>query len=94
MSVGVSVHSVQAAATTSSGFTWADAAVIFVLAIVGLLVLVAFAGRRTRRLTFRPRVRTEHNRRIREAAEEDVEAIEDGRYVPRRDVPDSPDDDL
>ena len=94
MSVGVSLISAQAGTTTSSGFSWGDAAVIFVLVIVGLLVLVAFFGRRTRRLTFEPRVRTAHNRRIRRAAEADVETIQGGGYVPRRDIPDTPEDDL
>jgi hypothetical protein len=94
MSVGVSVLSPQAAATASSSFTWGDALVIFVLVIGALLVLVAFAGRHTRLLTFRPRVRTSHSRRVREAAEEDVDMIEQSDYEPRRDRPGSREDDL
>jgi hypothetical protein len=81
-------------ASTSSGFTWGDAITIFVLVIVGLLILFAFIGRRSRRLTYRPRVQTEHDREVLEAAEEDVEAIEDNSWVTRRDIPGSREDDL
>lgn len=97
MSVGVSVFSVQATATTSSSstLTWGDAITIFVLVIVALLVLFAFVGRRSRRLTYRPRPKdTEHIDEFREAAEEDVEAIEDSGGPIRRDVPGSREDDL
>ncbi|HUY49991.1 MAG TPA: hypothetical protein VMV92_30485 [Streptosporangiaceae bacterium] len=65
-----------ATSATSSPFTVADAVVIFVLVIVVLTLLVALVGRRTRRLAFRPRVRSAHGRRIRRAAGQDVEAIE------------------
>jgi hypothetical protein len=82
------------AASTSSGFTWGDAITIFILVIVGLLILFAFVGRRSRRLTYRPRVQTEHDREVLEAAEDDVEAIEDNSWVSRRDVPGSREDDL
>jgi hypothetical protein len=82
------------AASTSSGFTWGDAITIFILVIVGLLILFAFVGRRSRRLSYRPRVQTEHDREVLEAAEEDVEAIEDNSWVTRRDVPGSREDDL
>jgi hypothetical protein len=94
MSVTGSMISTQAAATASSGFTWGDAAVVFVVVIVGLLVLVGFVGRRTRRLTYRPRLRTERDEEIREAAEEDVEAVEDDSWVTRRDTPGGREDDL
>ena len=80
--------------SSSSGFTWGDAITIFVLVIVALLVLVAFVGRRTRRLTYRPRVPTEHDREFLQAAEEDIEAIEDDSWVTRRDIPGSREDDL
>lgn len=79
---------------SSSGFTLGTAILVFVLLIVGLLILVAFVGRRTRRLTYRPRLQTEHEREVREAAEEDVEAIEDDSWVTRRDIPGSREDDL
>jgi hypothetical protein len=82
------------AASTSSGFTLGDAITIFVLVIVALLILFAFIGRRSRRLTYRPRVQTEHDREVLEAAEEDVEAIEDNSWVTRRDIPGSREDDL
>jgi hypothetical protein len=105
MSVTVSMLAVHLAAASptpspspspasSSGFTWGDAITIFVLVIVGLLILFAFVGRRSRRLTYRPRVQTEHDREVLEAAEEDVEAIEDNSWVTRRDVPGSREDDL
>lgn len=103
MSVTVSVLAVHLAAASpspsptaasSSGFTWGDALTIFVLVIVGLLILVAFVGRRSRRLAYRPRLRTEHEVDVREAAEEDVDAIEDTSWVTRRDVPGSREDDL
>jgi hypothetical protein len=82
------------AASTSSGFTWGDAITIFILVIVGLLILFAFVGRRSRRLSYRPRVQTERDREVLEAAEDDVEAIEDNSWVTRRDVPGSREDDL
>ncbi len=96
MSVTVSVISAPAAATTtSSGFSWGDAVTIFILVIVGLLILLAFVGRRSRPLSYRPRpVRTEHDYEFREAAEEDIEAIEEDGGPIRRDVPGSPEDDL
>ncbi len=102
MSVSLSMLGAQVAAASpspspspsSSGFTWGDALTIFILVIVGLLILLAFVGRRTKRLTYRPRLQTEHEREIREAAEEDVEAIEDDSWITRRDVPGSREDDL
>ena len=100
MSVTVSALAVHLAAASPSpspspsGFTWGNAIVIFVLVIVGLLILVAFVGRRSRPLWYRPRLRTEHEVRVREAAEEDVEAIEDDSWVTRRDAPGSHEDDL
>ena len=100
----VSMISAQLAAATpspspspasSSGFTWGDAITIFVLVIVALLVLVAFVGRRSRRLSYRPHpAPTEHNYEFRRAAEEDIEAIEDDGGPIRRDVPGSREDDL
>jgi hypothetical protein len=103
MSVALSMLAAQVAAaspspsptaSTSSGFTWGDAITIFVLVIVALLILFAFVGRRSRRLTYRPRVKTEHDREVLEAAEEDVEAIEDNSWVTRHDIPGSREDDL
>jgi membrane protein implicated in regulation of membrane protease activity len=102
MSVSLTVLGAQGAAASpaplpsaaSSGFTWADAAIVFVLVILALLILVAFVGRRTRRLSYRPRLHTEREVEVREAAEEDVEAIEDDSWVTRRDIPGSRDDDL
>ncbi len=103
MSVALSMLTAQLAAaspspsptaSTSSGFTWGDAITIFILVIVGLLILFAFVGRRSRRLSYRPRVQTEHDREVLEAAEEDVEAIEDNSWVTRRDIPGSREDDL
>ena len=104
MSVTVSMLGAQLAAASpspspspasSSGFTWGDALTIFILVMVGLLILLAFVGRRSRRLSYRPRpVRTEHDYEFREAAEEDIEAIEDDGGPPRRDVPGSREDDL
>ncbi len=77
MTSGVSVGSAWAeAASTSSSFSWTEAAVIFVVVIVALLVIVALVGRRTRLLVSRPRLRTTHSRRVRQAAEEDVAEIE------------------
>jgi hypothetical protein len=64
------------AASASTAFTITDAIVIFVVAIVLLTVGVALAGRRTRLLVTRPRLRTAHSRRVRRAALEDVEEIE------------------
>jgi hypothetical protein len=104
MSVTVSMISAQVAAASpspspspvsSSGFTWGDALTIFILVIVALLVLVAFVGRRSRRLSYRPHpVRTEHDYEFRQAAEEDVEAIEEDSGPIRRDIPGSREDDL
>jgi hypothetical protein len=81
-------------ATATAAFTVADAAVIFVIAVVVLGVIVAIAGRRTHRLASRPRLRTRHSRRIQRAAEEDVEVIERDarRFGP--DIPRTRDDDL
>ncbi len=70
MSVSLSMLGAQVAAASpspspspsSSGFTWGDALTIFILVIVGLLILLAFVGRRTKRLTYRPRLQTEHER--------------------------------
>src|SRR3984957_2727015 len=77
MTSGVSVGSAWAvAASTSSSFSWTEAAVIFVVVIVALLVIVALVGRRTRLLVSSPRLRTTHSRRVRQAAEEDVAEIE------------------
>ncbi len=77
MTSGVSVTSAWAAsASASSSFSWTDAIVIFVVVIVALLVTVALVGRRTRLLVSRPRLRTTHSRRVRQAAEEDVAEIE------------------
>jgi hypothetical protein len=77
------------AAAASKTFTVTDAIVIFVVAVVLLTLGVALAGRRTRLLVTRPRLRTAHSRRIRRAALEDVEEIErDARlYRPGRDAP-------
>ena len=103
MSVSVSMLTAQVAAATpspspspaaSSGFTWGDAITIFILVIVALFILFAFVGRRSRRLSYRPRVQTEHDREVLEAAEEDVDAIEDNSWVTRRDIPGSREDDL
>ncbi len=80
--------------TSSGGFSWGDALTIFILVIVGLLILFAFVGRRSRRLSYRPRVLTEHDEEVREAAEEDIEAIEDTSWITRRDIPGSREDDL
>jgi hypothetical protein len=77
MTSGVSVTSAWAAsASAASSFSWTDAIVIFVVVIVALLVTVALVGRRTRLLVSRPRLRTTHSRRVRQAAEEDVAEIE------------------
>lgn len=65
-----------ASAAASNAFTVTDAIVIFVVAVVLLTLGVALAGRRTRLLVTRPRLRTAHSRRIRRAAIEDVEEIE------------------
>lgn len=77
MTSGVSVSSAWAeAASASNSISWAEAAVIFAVVIVGLLLTVALVGRRTRLLVSRPRLRTSHSRRVRRAAEEDVAEIE------------------
>ena len=62
--------------SASSSFSATDAAVIFVVAIVSLLLAVALIGRRTPAAGRRPRLRTMHSRRVRQAAEEDVAEIE------------------
>jgi hypothetical protein len=92
MTSGVSVVSAWAgAASASTSFTITDAIVIFVVVIVLLTLGVALVGRRTRLLVTRPRLRTAHSRRVRRAAEEDIEEIEGDawrrgrREVPRRD---------
>jgi hypothetical protein len=104
MSVAVSMISIQVAAASpspspspvsSSGFTWGDALTIFILVVVALLVLAAFVGRRSRRLSYRVHpVQSEHDYEFRQAAEEDIEAIEDEDGPIRRDVPGSREDDL
>jgi hypothetical protein len=85
MTSGVSVSSVWAeAASASNSFSWTEAAVIFGVVIVALLVIVAVVGRRTRLLVTSPRLRTTHSRRVRRAAEEDVAEIErDARFYGR-----------
>lgn len=85
MTSGVSVSSAWAeAASASSSFSWTEAAVIFGVVIVALLVIVAVVGRRTRLLVSSPRLRTTHSRRVRRAAEEDVAEIErDARFYGR-----------
>ena len=85
MTSGVSVSSAWAeAASASSSFSWTEAAVIFAVVIVALLVIVAVVGRRTRLLVTSPRLRTMHSRRVRRAAEEDVAEIErDARFYGR-----------
>ena len=93
MTSGISVVTAWAgAASASNSFTITDAVVIFVVVIVLLIVGVAFAGRRTRLLVGRPRLRSAHSRRVRRAAIEDVEEIErdarlHGRYRGGREVP-------
>ena len=77
MTSGVSVSTAWAEGASASGsFSWAEAGVIFVIAIAALLLAVALIGRRTRLLVSRPRLRTMHSRRVRQAAEEDVAEIE------------------
>jgi hypothetical protein len=77
MTSGISLVSAGAGvASASQSFTITDAVVIFVVVIVLVIVGVALAGRRTRLLVTRPRLRTAHSRRIRRAATEDVEEIE------------------
>ncbi len=66
---------VQAQAT-ASGFTAGEALAVFVVVLVVVSVVLAFVGRRTRRLASRPRLRSAHSRRIRRAAEQDFETIE------------------
>ncbi len=88
MTSGVSVVSAWAGAASASSFTITDAIVIFVVVIVLLTVGVALAGRRTRLLVTRPRLRTAHSRRVRRAAQEDIEEIErDAWQRGRREVP-------
>ena len=73
MTSGISVVTAWAgAASASNSFTITDAVVIFVVAVVLLTAGVAIAGRRTRLLVSRPRLRTSHSRRVRRAAIEDV----------------------
>jgi hypothetical protein len=77
MTSGISQVSAWAgAASASKSFTITDAVVIFVVVIVVLTLGLALAGRRTRLLVSRPRLRTAHSRRVRRAAVEDVEEIE------------------
>lgn len=77
MTSGISLVSAWAgAASASQSFTITDAVVIFVVVIVLVIVGIALAGRRTRLLVTRPRLRTAHSRRVRRAAAEDVEEIE------------------
>jgi hypothetical protein len=81
--------------SASSGFGWGDALLIFILVMAGLLILLAFVGRRSRRLSYRPHpVRTEHDYEFREAAGEDIAAIEEDGGPIRRDAPGSGEDDL
>ncbi len=103
MSVTLSMLGTQLAAaspspspspSSSSGFSWGAALAIFVVVMVALLVLLAFVARGNRRLTYRPRLRTERDEEIREAAEEDIEAVEDDSWITRRDIPGSREDDL
>ena len=82
------------AATAVQAFTIGEAALIFVVAVVVVTVIVAIAGRRTRRLAFRPRLRTAHSRRIHRAAEEDIETIEQDARQYRPEVPERPVDEL
>jgi membrane protein implicated in regulation of membrane protease activity len=82
---------VQAQAATASGFTAGEALAVFVVVMVVLAVLLAFVGRRTRRLVSRPRLRSAHSRRIRRAAEQDFETIEQDE-APWREVPGHRDD--
>jgi hypothetical protein len=84
MTSGISLVSAWAgAASAAQGFTITDAVVIFVVVIVLVIVGVALAGRRTRLLVTRPRLRTAHSRRVRRAAAEDVEEIERGELPAR-----------
>jgi len=77
MTSGISVVTAwTGAASASNSFTITDAVVIFVVAVVLLTAGVAIAGRRTRLLVSRPRLRTSHSRRVRRAAIEDVQEIE------------------
>jgi hypothetical protein len=77
MTSGVSVSTAWApGASASSSISWAEAGVIFVVVIAAVLLAVALVGRRTRVLVSRPRLRTTHSRRVRQAAEEDVAEIE------------------
>jgi hypothetical protein len=81
--------------TASSGFTWGSAAVIFVIVIVAVAVIFAVVFRRTQRLSYRPQVRDPRDQRIRHAAEEDIETIEDDpSFVNRHNVPGGREDDL
>ena len=99
MTSGVSVLDTWAGAASASpsqSFTLTDAVVIFVVALVLLIVGVAVAGRRTRLLVSRPRLRTAHSRRVRRAALEDVDEIERDalRYGRGRPTRQEEDDDL
>jgi hypothetical protein len=77
MTSGISLVSAWAGSTSASkAFTIKDAVVIFVVVIILLALGLAVAGRRTRLLVSRPRLRTAHSRRIRRAALDDVEQIE------------------
>ena len=87
MTASMTAARTSAIAAASSGFTVRDAVVIFVVVIVVLAVLVSLVGRRTRRLAFRPRVRSAHSQRIRRAAGLDVEAIERNKEFPEGEAP-------
>lgn len=81
--------------TASSGFTWGSAIAIFVIVIAALAVIIAVVFRRTQRLTYRPQVRDPRAQRVRHAAEEDIETIEDDpSFVNRHDAQGGREDDL
>jgi len=90
------VNSADSLITASSaGFTWGSAIAIFVIVIVAFSVVIAVVYRRTQRLSYRPEVRDPKAQRIRHAAEEDIEVIEDDpSFVNRHDVPGGREDDL
>jgi hypothetical protein len=97
MTTGNSVLSQLAAtSSSSSGFTVGDAITIFVLVFVACVVIGVYLVRRNAgSLVYRPEVLDEKDRRIRAAAEADIEAIEeDPGFVDRRDVPGGREDDL
>ena len=81
--------------TASAGFTWGSAIAIFVFVIAALAVIIAVVFRRTQRLTYRPQVRDPRAQRVRHAAEEDIETIEDDpSFVNRHDAQGGREDDL